>query len=235
MRMPIIASLFVISLLGCGRTPRAVSERPASYDPLLVRLIEMSGNAGAPGKEEENSGFVDALMDLAGQKGWVNIVNECNRRVLCNHPLEGRTETLSIDDDHYVLVILRWWDFFIPGRDFQLLLLIDENGRLLDHVSCEINSRLTQMWWGKYVTEVLNPPGEDGARLVIRLILPPGDSVCGNFSHLINYQGRDYEFYWGNNENDLGQPTIWDQKGLSRLTVENDKFKVLFPSLKEKP
>jgi hypothetical protein len=139
-----------------------------------------------------------------------------------------------------VAVVLRGDSGFMPGDDTQYLLLLDQEGRLLDRLSCSISNRLTRMFVesGDFRAEVSEAPQPDGAQLVLRYVPEKGGSVSGNWSHEITHRGKTYRFHWGQFYWNQGRPGAvpsveWAAKGLCRVAVREGKFAVLFPHLRQ--
>jgi hypothetical protein len=133
----------------------------------------------------------------------------------------------------YYVSILRGCEPKIPGRDTQWFVLRDRERKLLDVVSCSINNRLTNMSFGDFITEVLDPPGEDGAGFVLRLLIENDRDFGGHFSHTVISQGTVYIFHWHPDSQRAVPAADLKSKGLCRLAIKDEKFAVLFPSLKE--
>ena len=144
-----------------------------------------------------------------------------------------RTVELNTGTGLYYISILRGWDHIIPGEDTQLLVLRDGERKLLDVVSCSINSRLTHMTFGDFITQVLDPPVEDGASLVLRLLTCDDREFGGNWSHNVTCHGRIYTYHWHQSSQGAIPAADLKRNGLCRLAIKDGKFAVLFPSLKE--
>jgi hypothetical protein len=144
----------------------------------------------------------------------------------------GRTVEIEIGPAQHYVSILRGWDRAIPGRDTQWLVLRDRERKLLDVVSCSINSRLTHMAFGDFITEVLDPPSEDGASLVLRLCFKD-DRDFGDWSHKVTCHGNIYTYQWDPDSQGALPAADLKSKGLCRLAIKDGKFAVLFPRLKE--
>jgi hypothetical protein len=190
-------------------------------DPSLKVLLRES----AQGDRDHRSPFFTALLSLARRHGARPADYVPGRFVD-----EGFAAPVG---GGHVVAILRGIDPFIPGRDTQVLLLLDHEGRLLDRLACGINNRLTRMYVpaGTFRTDVPAAPEADGAQLVVRYVPEPGGSVSGNWSHEITQGGRTNRFPW-----DQGRPGAlpsaeWGGKGLCRVAVRDGKFVVLFPPL----
>jgi hypothetical protein len=138
---------------------------------------------------------------------------------------QGHAVKLSSGGKVYVVVILTAEGESIPGTAAEQLVLITEDGEILDKLFCEINSR-----YGSVGTQVKSPPEPDGAQLAIVFFPGPGNSSRWHNWHTISYGGKRYTF----SEKESKEPTVWDEKGLCRVKIEDDKFVVLFPELKEK-
>jgi hypothetical protein len=130
-----------------------------------------------------------------------------------------------------VVAVLREAFVCIPGSDTQYLLLLGHDGRQLDRLSCEVNSRLTHMHSGVFRTEVPWPAEKDGAEFILRYVPEQGDRIAGNWAHEIRHGGRMYKFSWDQAEPSAVPSTRWEKEGLCRVAVREGKFVVLFPRL----
>jgi len=137
----------------------------------------------------------------------------------------------AVEKGSRIVVVLRGWNHMIPGSDTQQLILFDRGGKVLDRVSCDINSRLTGETDGTatFRTDVLEKPTRDGAELVIRYVPEKGESMYGNWSHDLTHEGTIYTFRWDPDLPMNARPPDWAGKGLCRLAVRGNKFKILFP------
>jgi hypothetical protein len=135
---------------------------------------------------------------------------------------DGRAVRLRAGHSDRVVVILRADSYTIPGVDTQYLLLLDQEGHLLDRLSCEISNRLTGRRGGDgaiFRTRALRRAAEDGAQLVIRFIPEEGGSIAGSSAHEINYRGRTYRFSWDQDKPGSIRSAEWEKKGLCRVAV----------------
>jgi hypothetical protein len=179
--------------------------------PAVASLLDLEGEGQAL------SQFMNQLEGLAKSQGWHAQFLQCHKFT------DGaRAQLLGRGQTQYVLVVLKSCSPFIPGRDVQTLILLDNKGNLLDHLACDIGNRLH----GKFHTVVAEKPERDGAELVIGL---DGESARGNFAHHIRHDGSKADFYWGHYDWPANQPTKWDARGLCRIAIQGAKFKVLFP------
>jgi hypothetical protein len=145
-----------------------------------------------------------------------------------------RTVEFQAGSALYYVSILRGWDHIIPGDDTQWLVLRDRERKLLEVVSCSINSRLTHMAFGDFISEVLDPPGEDGASFGLRLVIEDERDFGGHFSHNVTCHGKISTYHWSRDRQGGVPAADLKSKGLCRLAaIKDDKFAVLFPSLKE--
>jgi len=108
-----------------------------------------------------------------------------------------------------------------PSDETQYIVLLDREGELLDRLSCGISNRLTRMYVdsGTFLTDVLDAPAADGARLIIRYIPEKGGSMPGNFSYELSQGAKTHTL---SNE--------WDN-GLCRVAVRDGKLVSVFPKL----
>jgi hypothetical protein len=115
------------------------------------------------------------------------------------------------------------------GNEVRQVVLVTPKGRILDRLRCGISNR-----YGDLEVEVHERP-TDGAHIVIRFVpvVYPWEekpaSLWHNY-HEIIYHHKLYRFSVASPVDPL-TPTEWNEKGLCRLRVENDKFVVLFPKL----
>jgi hypothetical protein len=210
-----------------SRAARLLAEGLAVLNPSLRTLLKES----AKNDPDHKSRFFTTLSTLA-QKHGSSFEEYVEQRPL--HEVdEGYAVYIPEGGKRYIVAILRGDDNFIPGRDTQCLLLLDEEGRLLDKLSCDISNRLTRMfvdYSGIFRTEVPDAAA-DGARLVIRYIPEDGSSVSGNWSHGITHAGRTHHFVWNQHFPGSISSAELDGKGLCRIAIRNDTLTVLFPKM----
>jgi hypothetical protein len=189
----------------------------------VAQLLELKG--AVDGRAQ----IVNRLEAVASKQGWQPQLEECKKHAFFDWD-EGRAVLIQAGSIQYVVALLRSRTHTIPGADVQTLILLNKQGKYLDHLACEINSRLSSMHSGKFHTVIPTNPEPDGAHLVIRL---DGVSARGNFAHDVHHGGRNAEFYWGHERLPDDQPTKWDTNGLCRICIKDGKFQVLFPSEKD--
>lgn len=116
----------------------------------------------------------------------------------------------------------------IPGVSMQQIVLLTPGGKILDRLQCEINSR-----YGRTETEIPAEPFADGAQVVIRFVgsaFPTGaPTLCHNW-HAIRFRDRFWTF-WTRSREGGERPTKWNERGLCRIAIADDKLLVLFPKL----
>jgi hypothetical protein len=126
---------------------------------LQVRTLLTTTVDAAP-TSDHDSPFLKALADLAKAQGLdPHEYLRCrigDRFVRFNR---GRAVELPSGGRTFVVVILESLSPISPGRDAELLVLLDNNGRILDKFGCD--------HYGTLSTEIRNPPDADGAQLVI--------------------------------------------------------------------
>jgi len=123
-----------------------------------------------------------------------------------------------------LLVVLELEAFSGPGLEAQQLLLMDQDGTLLDKLGCSMSVR-----YGRLRSIVNTKSGEDKAHVVIDFI--PNLSRWHNW-HTITYKGQAYTFYDTSSRNeDTNQPSEWTKNGLCRVSIENRRFTIIFPKL----
>jgi hypothetical protein len=140
----------------------------------------------------------------------------------------GRAVVLKSGKRRYVLVILEMKAVTGPGAEAQQLILLGEDGKVLDKVECIMTARS-----GSLLTTAVDEPWEDKAQIVIRHI-PFSDNTRHGW-HVIVHDKRAYTFRPDPVPNDAPRKsTVWFQKGLCRLAIQDGKFVSVFPKL-EKP
>jgi hypothetical protein len=193
-------------------------------DPAVAKLLELQV------EDKTLVEFVTSLEALAKKQGWEQVFAKCREQSFFEWE-EAQAVSILTGQIQYVVVLLKSWDHSIPGSDVQTVILLDNQGKFLDQLACEINSRLSRMHFGQFHTVIPNKPEPDGAQLVIRL---DKVSVRGNFAHYISHSGGKASFYWGHGHLPQDQPTEWDTKGLCRIVINHGKFRVLFPGERDK-
>ena len=213
-----------MAIIGCqsGNDTGANHRRPPvqpRFDPMVAALIQES----ATENDSKPSQFWDALSNLARHRNWPDTIR---------WQRQGRA-VLIPGDEPSVVVVLYLTDSRFPGEDVQNLLLLDSHGTLQDTLSCSINNRV--VFWGNGIfrTDVPLDTQLDGAQLIIRYVPNDGGSISGNFAHEIHQDGKAYSFHWDDDrpQSEIGNP--WQDKGLCRVAIQDRKFKVLFPTLKD--
>jgi hypothetical protein len=187
------------------------------------RMIELMLNSPADGSAFDNSQapFFQALTNLARSQGknpdeYTTFRRDGGFSILT----EGRATALRSGQKNYVLVILGAARMGVPGISAQQLILLNEDGQILDKLSCDINSR-----YGEVITEVKEDEAPDGAQVIMVFKSNNRSSGWHNW-HTITY-GGSASTYW-ESEKDL--PSIWNKQGLCRIKVEDDRFVIIFPN-----
>jgi len=187
----------------------------------LLTLIESKNT------EEAVPKFVECLKGLARKQGWEQELITCpnlSRWMYCDDAWAAKIQTKQSD---LVVILLKSWDG-IPGFDLQTAILLDNQGRFLDNLSCEISSRLTRQVEGVLHTVIPSKPEADDARLIIRL--DGEESARGNFCHQIYHGTEKLTIEWGDDKLPKNQPSQLDVRGLCRITIKDKKFHILSPS-----
>ncbi len=132
------------------------------------------------------------------------------------------------DSAQLVLVVQTVQPISMPGTSAVQLVLLDMEGRILDRLQCEINSR-----YGIIVPEIRENPDSDGSQAVLRF---QGDGFAGKTSlwhnwHAIQYRGRTYMF----SDSAQAHDPAWTTEGLCRVAVQKNGFSVRFPRLWPNP
>jgi len=198
---------------------------------LLVAVAAACARGTDPHRVVDNllatrgSRFFDALQALARARGWDPV--EATRYDSGEGSSHGRAVG-TLDDGRArrlgaeILVTLRSRAVAVPGVSALKLLLLDADGRLLDSVSCGLDSR-----YGDADADVLGAPAADGAKIVVRF--HPRQGGHWHNWHVLTVGGRAYTF----REREKALPTKWNAKGLCRLAVRAGKLAVVFPDLNE--
>lgn len=125
----------------------------------------------------------------------------------------------------YVVVVLRGSDLGMPGGRMVELVLIDRDGTILDTLACEVSSRFGEPDAGL----VQDAEGRD--RVVIRLkprclVAPDEGEEFRFYSHEVAHEGTIYRF-----EDHLFPWVVWQEMGLCRVAIKDDRFLIVFPLL----
>lgn len=191
------------------------------WDSDLANLLQLTANHQGTPK------FVQCLKDLANKQGWEVELVGCRELTKCDWD-EAWATTIQTDQFEFAVVLLKSWNGDIPGLDVQSAFLLDNRGRFLDGISCEISSRLTRLSRGQIHAVIQTKPDPDGAQVIIRL---DGESASGNFSHRLYHGNEHLEFHWDNNKLPKNQPSQWDANGLCRIAIRDKKFHIVFPTI----
>jgi len=138
---------------------------------------------------------------------------------------KGSVTGIKAGSKTYAIAVQTVEPIGVPDISAQQVVLLTPEGKILDRVQCEINSR-----YGRTKTEILAKPDADGGQIVIRFVggrFPTGEQNWWHGWHTIVYHGKARTFH----EKETGKPDIWDEKGLCRIKVVNDKLRILFPDL----
>jgi hypothetical protein len=189
--------------------------------PLKIMLREPAHN-----DRKQKSSFFTALASLSRKHGTK----------LDNYIPHDVDEGFAVEvGGGRVAAVLRGDNGVIPGSDTQYLLLLDQEGKLLDRLSCAISNRHCMVvgTQDRFRTDVLAVPEADGARLVIRYNPPSGQRISGNWGHEITQRGNTHTFLWDQSRPSAIRSSEWKSKGLCRMAVRGDKFTLVFPPLGE--
>jgi hypothetical protein len=227
----LFALLLFATVFGCDSASVSpnlasdASEVVIETDPNLTKLLEFKiEKTAAPD-------FMKGLEAVAKKRGWQQQLAECKKSGSFDWD-EARAELIRADRDQYAVILLKACTMDFSGEDYQTAILLDRQGKLLDRLVCEVNSKVTRSGFGGELHTVISrKPEADGAHLVIRL---DGESARGNFAHKVYHGGREGRFFWGDELLPKEQPTVWDVNGLCRVAIKDRKFKVLFPAEHDK-
>jgi len=196
---------------------------PPSYIPYLDSFLTYVGFRGKPAVLRTDEAAIPVLLDLvsaADDSSSYRAATALARIVWTgNSVAEMEVQPLPVEADGIRFVVLIVQPLLIGGEDRQTLLL-DQRGHLLDTLSCYIGQGSS----GSQETEVAHDSEDDGATLVIRSADSDHDLTTW-ITH-----GADPE----RSAFDVEFPE-WKRKGLCRLAVQNGRFEVLWPPLREPP
>jgi hypothetical protein len=104
-----------------------------------------------------------------------------------------------------------------PDSHFYKVVLLDQNGTILDRVLAPL-SRVSSD-----VCDVVDPPEQDGAQLIIRTSVPKGWEGAPNIPYVSDFSGRTHE----------GEVprADYERLGHCRIAVQEHKFKAVFPKM----
>lgn len=213
------------SLSGCNRA--AENARPASSagEPAPAELALTSKLLDFKGEETECPAFVDSLEAVSKLHGWHNDFLDLQKLAFTEWT-RGRAVKLQSGGSEFVVVVLDHESCSIPGENVKLVILLDDQGRLKDHVACTISNR-NCMYGGRFDAEFPAKPGPEDPHIVIRL---NNESARGNFAHKLTHRGQSRSFYWGEYDVFGTEPTKWDLKGLCQLAIRDGQFHIMFPT-----
>jgi hypothetical protein len=110
--------------------------------------------------------------------------------------------------------------------DSRRLILIEDKGRLLDSVECSIDPRL-RLWGypiGSVRVERCETPQPDGAQFTFRYLPAAGRTVPG---HMVVHGEQSQIFHLPKK-----LPSAeWEEKGLCRVAIRDDRLEVVWPPL----
>ena len=170
--------------------------KPSGLDPEDYRVLWVNAWNG----RVRDEGRVHVLAD--DSETW----DEARERLL----RPGNTYAVAVQEGH---------SGSVPGKSWQQLVLLTIDGKILDRLSCEINSR-----YGFPRTEVPHTrfrPERDGATIVIRFDGSTnafgGDHSWWHGSHHIVHAGKVWTYDTPQPPaNEPDKPDIWNLKGLCR-------------------
>src|ERR1051326_4402670 len=181
-----IALLMLI--IGGNLYVSASLKNPRSYfrqeNRALVEQILRSPAKASP-LEAMQTPLFQALETLAQTQGkdpkdYIEFRRDGSFSVLSH----GYGVRVKVEQKGYVVVILSSAIFSVPGTSLQQLILLSEDGLILDKLTCDINSR-----YGETRTQIKQEPDSDGAQIVI--VFEPNRSSSGWHNwHAINYAGH---------------------------------------------
>jgi hypothetical protein len=224
--LAVILYLVTTFLGSTGRAPPS-NDGPVTneIDSDLRKLLDLKS------AESGNRTFMESLKSIAKKRSWEHELTRWEKITGRWWPDAPRSTSIQSGDSKLFLVLWKSWSRDIPSSDYQIVLLLDSQGRYLDSVGCAVNCRLSRNGRGN-LNVVIPPKAEqDGTQLIIRL---DGESARGNFGHRIYHGKERLHLYWGENKLPENQPSEWDAKGLCRIAIKDKQFHILFPTNTEK-
>src|SRR5262249_1585148 len=132
----------------------------------------------------------------------------------------GKAIPMKSGKRRYILVILEMKALVGSGSEAQQVILLAEDGKVLDRIQCLMRSQLSG---SEMITAAMDKPQEDQAQIVIRHV--PNDDNTWHGWHVIVYDKRAYTFYADPLPNNArNKSTAWYQKGLCRLAIQDGKL-----------
>ena len=207
--------------------PPAIGVKPAINNPLLETLLASKTD----GDFYQSSDFFCTLAALMSDNNIMvdrmlydgmlyydsgEFTQTGRATALLNR---GKAISLTVEKQTFVVAILGATGFSVPGIECQKLILIDDAGKILDELSCGINTR-----YGSLTTAYPKRDDDDGAQLVIQFVPTPDNKSKWHNWHTITHEGKPYTFR-------ANEPIDWVNRGLVRLAIRDGKFRVLFPEL----
>ena len=126
----------------------------------------------------------------------------------------------------HILVVQTVEPMSIPGVSAQQLVLLSRDGKILDRLQCDINSR-----YGVVVPVIKTDPEPDGSQIILRFkgtVWPSHGTNYWHNWHTISHAGARTTFQ----DREEKTPDEWDEKGLARIGIRHDRFELLFPQMK---
>jgi len=218
---PLTLLFFLVSFATGSDSPCSANRTNSDKrDSDVDKLLELTTSHKAADE------FVEPLKHLAKKRAWETELEKSKTRLPRSEWDDARAATIRVGQIEFVVVLLRSWNFAIPGIEVQTIFLLNDQGKFLDRISCQINSRCRPLY-----TAIPTKPEPDGAQLIIRL---DGFSARGNFAHYLYHGNEEQKFYWGHDKMPRNQPSLWDARGLCRIVIKDSKFQVILPTKKDK-
>jgi hypothetical protein len=220
--MSVIPLLVTILLGNMGRaSPLSDSPLPSEIDSDLRKLLDAK-----TADLDQVRTFMQCLSGIAKKRSWEDELTKWERLTGAYWD-DARVNSIQSGDSKLYVVLLKSWSHDIPGSDYQIVLLLDNQGRYLDSVGCSMNARLSRNGRGKLHAVIPPKPEADGAQLIVRL---DGESARGGYGHHIYHGKERLDLHWAEKKPLENQPSEWDAKGLCRIAIKDKKFQVLFPA-----
>jgi hypothetical protein len=176
-----------------------------------------------------------SLADLAKAQGldpadFLSYRSVTNGGLFCHD--RGEVDTVYVLDGRQALAVQTVPAHGNLGVSGQQVVLLSLKGRILDRIQCGINAR-----YGSVKLEILPRPDPDGTRAVIRFsgarYYVTTDQTwvqeCWHNRHTITFHGQYWTFL--DDREKAGPHSEWNEKGLCRIGIADNRFVVLFPKL----
>lgn len=207
-----------------------ISDLPWLADGLLKHSSPLQSD-----QPEERKAFLDTLTTLSAANGKTVDLGDLrygNGGYSSRESISrAHAEIISSGGKDHIGVVLVYPGMSVPGTSAVKLILFDRDGKFLDELSCDMNSR-----YGEIKPEVRGAPDADGTQIVL-WFLPIYESKWHNY-HEITHRGNTAYFTDPGvggitrlTSSEKQQHEEWITSGLCRVKIDKDAFVVVFPSI----